>query len=486
MFDFTPLTNQHLVLGVIAFAASYFSIALVNRRGWLRRNKAQPHIFYAGAILVATTIVIIAWILREQTSLVLSLVAAGFVILVGGIWDEEHRLSPGHQLILQALAAAIVVFGGWTIQHISEPVGSGVILFNPVIGGVLALGWLLLLMNAVNWLDGIDGLAPSVSLIALLTLSAISLLPSVQDSTTLAISIIGAATVGGFLLWNFPPARIYLGTSGSWFLGLFIGIVAIRGGGKIATTLLVLALPVVDVLMVSAARLVVGRKPWQGDTTRHLHHRLLAHGFSHRTITLIAMVLTVVLGVGAIVLQTQEKIIALAVSAGLLLISGTALALNKGQSKLIGPKSIGVVVICVLVAVALIGWQAKKPCRDFAQGSVAIGTTTWSVAIADTTPEYSRGLMECASLPSGSGMYFEFPQPATSPFWMKDMQIPLDIVWILENKIIGIEANVPPAGGDPNPPRYYAPQPYTAVLELPAGEAAQYGLAVGQEAIVDK
>lgn len=485
MFDFTPLTTQSLTLAVVAFAVSYFAIGLVQRWGWLRAAKNKPIVSYAGALLVATTILGAALILRHDMRLTASLIAASFVVLLGGIWDEERRLSPGRQLLLQVGAAGAAVLGGWTIKFISQPVGNGVIVFDPWLGGMLAIGWLLLLMNAVNWLDGVDGLAPSVALIALVTLAAISVLPSVQNSTTLDLSLAGAAAVGGFLLWNWPPARVYLGTSGSWFLGLYIGLVAIYGGGKIVTTLLVLALPVVDVLLVSLLRVLAGRKPWQGDTTRHLHHRLLHYGFSHRAITLMAVGLSIALAVGAILLQTRQKIIALAITAATLLIAGAVLAILNAKARRISPK----IVIALVVAGVAVGWLGglvvQRPCRNFAESSVTIGSTTWSVAVADNPVEHSRGLMECASVPNQSGMYFVFKQPSTQPFWMKSMQLPLDLVWIRETEIIGIEANVPPAGSDPNPPRYWAPQPYTAVLEIPAGEAQHHGLAAGQGVAVD-
>jgi len=169
----------------------------------------------------------------------------------------------------------------------------------------------LLLINAMNWLDGVDGLASGVGVVALFTLAAVSLLPSTQDSMTLSLALVGAGATLGFLVWNWSPARVYLGTTGSWFIGLYIGMVAIVGGGKIVTTLLVLAIPVIDLGSVTVQRLLAGSAPWRGDTVRHLHHRLLAKGWSPQLISAAAMSLTAILGVIAIGWQTKYKVVAL-------------------------------------------------------------------------------------------------------------------------------------------------------------------------------
>ncbi len=482
MFDFTPLTTTHIIWAIVAFAAAYFSLQLLQRRRWLRKNN---EVYYGGALVVGLTILFAIPSLQTKPTLLLGLVAAGAVILIGGVWDEVRPLRPFRQLLLQLAAALCAVGGGWTIHYISQPLGSGVILFTPLVGGVVAVAWLLLLMNAMNWLDGVDGLASSVGTIALTTLAAVSLLPSVQDSLTLSLSLIGLGVVGGFLLWNWPPARVYLGTSGSWWLGLFIGALAIAGGGKIVTTLLVLALPVVDVMLVVAARFRAGQPLWEGDRVRHLHHRLLRRGFSHRTITISAAVITALLGSAAVMLQTEQKLVALSVAAVFFAVIAVALALAPIRERWLNPKLVALVVLALLVVGLVVG-VSPKPCRNFTEGIVKVGDSAWSVAIADTSSEHSRGLMECEHLPAGNGMYFEFLQPSAQPFWMKNMQISLDIIWIAEGEIIGIEHNVPPAGDTDKPPLYYAPTPYTAVLEIPAGEAEKTGLTVGSKVVLER
>ena len=190
-------------------------------------------------------------------------------------------------------------------------------------------------MNSINWLDGIDGLAGSVGTVAFVTLAAVSLLPSTQDSTTLSLAVIGVGSLGAFTLWNWPPARVYLGTSGSWFLGLYLGLVAIVGGGKIATALLVLAIPALDALAVFVQRLFSGRPPWQGDQQRHLHHRLRAAGLSDTAITLLAITISAVFGTAAVLLQTRHKLMVLLAIGIALSLLVTVLGLRQGKRKFI-------------------------------------------------------------------------------------------------------------------------------------------------------
>jgi UDP-GlcNAc:undecaprenyl-phosphate GlcNAc-1-phosphate transferase len=129
------------------------------------------------------------------------------------------------------------------------------------------------------------------------------------------LAAIGSGTLAGFIYWNWFPARVYLGTTGSWFLGLYIGMVAMVGGGKIATTLLVLAWPALDALCVIAQRLWQKKRPWQGDRHTHFHYRLAARGLTPPAIAIIAGTSSVVLGTIAIALHTYQKILALCIIA---------------------------------------------------------------------------------------------------------------------------------------------------------------------------
>lgn len=121
-------------------------------------------------------------------------------------------------------------------------------------------------------------------------------------------------------------------------------------------------------------------------------------------------------------------------------------------------------------------------CRDFSQGKVTIKNTEFSVAVAQAPDQRQLGLSGCAYLPEESGMLFVFEEPRVASFWMKDMVISLDIIWIAGETIVGIEENVPaPAASTPTSelPQYHSPVPVTHVLEIPAGAAQQLGIKTG-------
>jgi len=126
-----------------------------------------------------------------------------------------------------------------------------------------------------------------------------------------------------------------------------------------------------------------------------------------------------------------------------------------------------------------------ETCRDFEQAELQINGQPLSVALATTTAEKARGLSGCASVPEKSGMYFVYDTPRQVQFWMKDMLIPLDIIWIADGTVIGIEAGVPPADpADTDPPRYQPSEAITGVLEVPAGQAEALGIRIGSTATI--
>lgn len=142
---------------------------------------------------------------------------------------------------------------------------------------------------------------------------------------------------------------------------------------------------------------------------------------------------------------------------------------------------IGVGGALVLAAVVASGLLFKgEACRDFRQGMVQVGNKKYAVAVAGTDTERTRGLIGCAKLPADSGMYFPYPSERVATYWMKGMQIPLDIVWIAGGRVVGVEENVPPADAlAVDPPQYRSPRPVDAVLELAAGVAREDGIAAG-------
>lgn len=138
----------------------------------------------------------------------------------------------------------------------------------------------------------------------------------------------------------------------------------------------------------------------------------------------------------------------------------------------------GALVLAAVVGMGLLSF--KEACRDFKAGKVVIDETELSVAVATTNTARERGLKGCQSLPQESGMYFPYEQPQDVQYWMKGMLIPLDIVWIANGRVVGIEKNVPPQDElVVDPPRYRPLQPITGVLEVAGNAAEKYGIKVG-------
>lgn len=309
MLDFRLLTSSHLSLLLVSFIAT-----LVTIRSFFRNRFRVPNknIYYSGLAL-ALIVTLLAIFITENFGLKISLIVAALGVTAIGRADEMFALSPRAQLLWQILFAAILAFAGWNIPYVTNPWGEGVI-FLGLLSIPAAIVWIILMMNAVNWLDGLDGLASSVSVVAFLTLAAVSLLPATQDHLTLSLALVGAGGALALFLYNAPPAKAYLGTTGSWFLGMFLALTAMIGGGKVVTALLVLAIPVLDAGLVIVARALKRQKLWVGDR-QHLHYRLEALSWSPRQVTVAAVCLSAVLGSIAVLAQTQQKIWALIIVA---------------------------------------------------------------------------------------------------------------------------------------------------------------------------
>jgi UDP-GlcNAc:undecaprenyl-phosphate GlcNAc-1-phosphate transferase len=165
-------------------------------------------------------------------------------------------------------------------------------------------------MNAMNWLDGADGLCGGVSLITLTTIFFLSLKPEVFQPPIAILSVVGVGVVLGFLLFNVYPARILAGTVGSMFLGFLVATLAVIAGTKIATALLVLSLPIADALFVIWQRFHEGVSIFQPDK-RHLHYKLMGLGWSERRITWFFFSVTALIALIALNTQALGKLLAI-------------------------------------------------------------------------------------------------------------------------------------------------------------------------------
>jgi UDP-N-acetylmuramyl pentapeptide phosphotransferase/UDP-N-acetylglucosamine-1-phosphate transferase len=312
-----------IVVPVLAFAAaallSPLTIRLSRRRGLLdrpagRRLHAVPTPRLGGIPLyfglLAALLVTLPFSRSDPNELpkVIGLLIGMTIIVAVGAYDDLRELKPLPQFAFQFLAALAAILAGVVIDRLPGPLGGDIRL--EWLAVPFTLFWIVGMMNTINFLDGLDGLASGVTVIAGAVLFAHTFELGQTSLTLLPLALIGGTL--GFLIFNFPPARIFLG-SGAYLLGFLLAVMSIIGGAKVATALLVLAIPILDVAWQILHRLLTGHSPFAADRG-HLHHRLFDLGNSPRRILIIYYALTAAFGVLALVLPNPVyKLIALIV-----------------------------------------------------------------------------------------------------------------------------------------------------------------------------
>lgn len=253
------------------------------------------------------------------------ILAGGTLIVCTMFFDDIFGLKPWQKLLFQALATLIVIGSGIGINSLPNPFGTAFNLnsvYIPIItlhgityhfslwSDLLTLIWMVGMMNVINFIDGVDGLAGGVSGIAALTIFVLSISVAVNQPSVALISIILAGSCAGFLVWNFPPAKIFMGDSGSIFLGFMLGVLPLISGGKLATAFLVLGFPIVDGLMVAGGRILRGENPFTTPDKTHLHHRFLRAGLTSRQAIISIYIISAAFGWVALRSSTINKLIA--------------------------------------------------------------------------------------------------------------------------------------------------------------------------------
>jgi UDP-GlcNAc:undecaprenyl-phosphate GlcNAc-1-phosphate transferase len=218
---------------------------------------------------------------------------------------------------------------GIEIKYVTNPAGGIINITSPVISMVIVFLWLLGMTYTTKLLDGLDGLVAGITFIASIILFSVSLFWDINMSGTSILCLILAGSSLGFLFFNFYPARIFLGEGGSTFLGFMLGVLAIISGAKIATALLIMGLPILDVVWVIARRLFKEKHSLALADKKHLHFRLLASGLNQRQTVLLMYFLTLLFGSIAVFQKTIGKIIALAVLTAVMFILALLVVRNK-------------------------------------------------------------------------------------------------------------------------------------------------------------
>lgn len=254
---------------------------------------------------ITTTIVSYQWI---------SFVAALVIIFFVGVADDIRPLNPGKKFLVQAIAATIVYAGGFKISTMTSLLSAGTIEIG-LLDYPLTLLWIVGITNAFNLIDGLDGLATGVGIIAAGSMFVIAASNGHYNSAIVILAFVGS--LGGFLYYNFHPAKIFLGDSGSLVIGFLLAVISIHTETKgstafaLAVPILALGLPIMDTTLAMIRRLLFSLLPDQRNASggiltklhsmflpdrKHIHHQLISLGLSHRNVVLVLYCVSILFG----------------------------------------------------------------------------------------------------------------------------------------------------------------------------------------------
>ncbi len=302
--------------------------------------------FFGGLLslcLMRPEILSTSWIFEREGMI---LMGALFLVLCLGIWDDIRSLKPAQKFFVQLVLSVIIYFAGFSISNVTDVFGAGTSTLG-FLDFPLTILWIVGVTNALNLIDGLDGLAAGVSTIATMTILPITLLQGDMGTGILAMLLAGALI--GFLRYNFNPAKIFLGDSGSLFLGFLLAVLSIKGSTKSSTgfallvPILALGLPIMDTLLSMIRRFLRSflndrsnpenfvlrlRSMFQPDSS-HIHHRLINRGLSHRNAVITLYAVSCLLGAGAFAITVANNLVASLV----LLVVGAATMIGIHQLK---------------------------------------------------------------------------------------------------------------------------------------------------------
>ncbi len=297
-------------------------------RGWVAPPELDRHVHtrsvprIGGVAIFASFVVMagMAMLLPRWTGITLtmpartiaSILGSAFIIFLLGLYDDLRFVGPYWKFGVQALAAVLLYFGGLGIHRL-DLLSAGQAL-RTVVGLPLTVLWVLLITNAFNLIDGLDGLAAGSAFFSTIVVFVTSLLAPNATTTLLAIALAGA--ILGFLRFNFHPASIFLGDSGSMFIGFMLAALALAGSEKaptmiaVAIPVLSFGLPILDVALAVSRRFLSGKPLFRGDRD-HIHHKLLNRGLSQRDAVLVLYAVTACFALLSLVLLHDAAMIAL-------------------------------------------------------------------------------------------------------------------------------------------------------------------------------
>jgi len=306
-FGISSLISLALIPVVRLISNRYGFVSTPRRDRWHR--KPTPNIGGVAIYLAFILSILVALIFNDETSWEKwGLLIGSSMMFLMGLYDDFKQLSPQTKLLGQILAASIVILLGYTTDFFSPKISNNIIAQIPNV--ILTFVWLIGITNAINLLDNMDGLAGGIALVSALILSYFFW--QAGDTTMLWISMALAGSILGFLVYNFPPASIFMGDSGSMFLGFTLAVLAIARQPQasnifaiLGVPTLIFILPILDTILVTSTRILRGESPVQGGRD-HTSHRLVAFGLTERQTVLTLIIVALVSGCLAILLETLD------------------------------------------------------------------------------------------------------------------------------------------------------------------------------------
>ncbi|MGI6549690.1 MAG: glycosyltransferase family 4 protein [Syntrophomonadales bacterium] len=330
---------------IIAFIVAYLLMPLVAKLAFrigaidqpsARKVHSKPMPRLGGTgIFVAFVVVVLAT--QDLDRSLMGILLGAAVIFLVGVLDDIYRLSPWTKLAAQISAALIVVYFGVRVHVMTNPF-DGVFQLG-VLSIPLTLLWVIGITNAVNLIDGLDGLAGGVCAIAAITIGVVAWKGDQMVVAYMALVLAGA--IAGFLPHNFHPARIFMGDSGSMFLGFVLACLSVSGLAKGATLIslcipvIILGIPVFDTLF-AIIRRVNNQAPIFGADKAHLHHRLMDMGLSHQGSVIIIYIVSALLGAAAVVMtyvSSPKALLILAVVLALIILGALRVGITSGGTR---------------------------------------------------------------------------------------------------------------------------------------------------------
>jgi UDP-GlcNAc:undecaprenyl-phosphate GlcNAc-1-phosphate transferase len=302
-----------LIALAVAYIATPFVIKLANRVGAIdvpkdNRRVHKVPIPRLGGIAIFIGFMVAVLVTFKMDTRLMSVLAGAAIIVTMGYFDDIKPLSAKVKLLVQIIAAVVVMYGGVLVVRVTNPMF--LIFGNPnqyielgMWSYPLTLVWIVGVTNAINLIDGLDGLAAGVSTISALSLAAVAFFLG-QDYIAMLAAILAGATIG-FLPYNFNPAKIFMGDTGSLFLGYMLAVLSIMGVLKstaalsIMVPILAIGLPIFDTFMAIVRRALSGKSLMEADKG-HLHHKLLDIGLSQKQAVLTLYSISAILGFSAV------------------------------------------------------------------------------------------------------------------------------------------------------------------------------------------